>query len=75
MNDDITLLSFEDALRALEETVSRLETGDLSLEESLALFERGKLLSDRCNRLLDGAQLKVDMLTETGEIADISDAI
>lgn len=75
MNDEIASLTFEDALRALEETVALLEAGSLSLEESLALFERGKLLAERCNRLLDGAQLRVEMLTEGGEIVDVSDAV
>lgn len=75
MNDEISKLAFEDALRALEETVSLLEAGNLSLEESIALFERGRLLAERCNQLMDNAQLRVEMLMNDGEIVDVSDSI
>jgi exodeoxyribonuclease VII small subunit len=72
MNEDKVNLSFEEALRTLEETVVRLESGDLSLEESLELFERGQLLAAYCNDLLDKAELRVEILSADGEIADIS---
>jgi len=55
--------SFEELYRELEETVRRLEAGDLSLEESLALFERGTQLAEQCNALLDRAELRVRQLT------------
>jgi exodeoxyribonuclease VII small subunit len=58
----ITELSFEEAYAELEQTVSRLERGDLSLEESIALFERGQALASRCNVQLDTAELKVRQL-------------
>lgn len=54
--------SFEELYRELEETVRRLEAGDLSLEESLALFERGTQLAEQCNALLDRAELRVRQL-------------
>jgi len=57
-------LTFEQAFNELEETVARLEDGDLSLEASLALFERGQQLSARCARLLEQAELKVTQLTD-----------
>ncbi len=72
MNDEIDTLSFEEALGALEETVALLEAGDMTLEESLALFERGQRLSTHCNRLLEQADLRVEILTADGEIADIT---
>ncbi len=56
-------LSFEVALAELEDTVRRLEAGDLSLDDSLALFERGQQLSARCQELLQAAELKVQQLT------------
>ena len=59
-------------MQALEETVAALEAGSLSLDDSLALFERGQQLAERCNELLDGAQLRVEQLTADGEIVDIS---
>lgn len=58
--DDLT---FEQAFRELEATVAKLEDGDLSLEESLALFERGQQLSVYCAKLLEQAELKVTRLT------------
>jgi exodeoxyribonuclease VII small subunit len=64
-------LTFETALRELEETVARLESGDLTLDESLALFERGQQLADYCNRQLDQASLRVEQLTADGEIIEI----
>lgn len=53
---------FEDLYRELEETVRRLEAGDLSLAESLALFERSTRLAGQCNTLLDAAELRVRQL-------------
>jgi exodeoxyribonuclease VII small subunit len=64
-------MPFEDALAELEEIVSRLEEGDLALEASLALFERGQALAEYCNRQLDAAKFRVEQLTEHGEIVEI----
>lgn len=55
-------LSFEEAFRELEETVRKLEEGNLTLDESIALFERGTQLAARCGKLLDQAELKVRQL-------------
>jgi exodeoxyribonuclease VII small subunit len=55
--------SFEDLYRELEETIGVLESGDLPLADSLALFERGIHLAEQCNALLDGAELHVRQLT------------
>jgi len=61
-------LPFEEALRELEQIVSRLEHEKLSLEESLSLFERGQLLGDYCGRLLDEAELRViSLASQPGE--------
>jgi exodeoxyribonuclease VII small subunit len=54
--------SFEDLNRELEDTVRKLESGDLPLAEALALFERGTTLAEQCNTLLDGAELHVRQL-------------
>ncbi len=67
MTDDLTGLSFEEALVELEQTVAQLESGNLTLEASLLLFERGQLLAAHCGRLLDEAQLRVEQLTDDGE--------
>jgi exodeoxyribonuclease VII small subunit len=64
---EIADLSFEEAYTELEATVARLERGDLSLEESIALFERGQALAARCNVQLDTAELKVRQLLPDSE--------
>ncbi|MBW7958079.1 MAG: exodeoxyribonuclease VII small subunit [Candidatus Promineofilum sp.] len=65
-------LTFEEALQQLEETVAQLESGNLTLEASLSLFERGQWLAAYCGQLLDQAQLRVEQLTEDGEIVDLA---
>ena len=60
-----TDLTFEQAFAELEESVRTLERGDLPLEESLALYERGQELSAYCAKLLDVAELKVQQVEET----------
>lgn len=54
---------FEDALNALEEHVVKLESGDVPLDEALALFEAGIALAKDCNEQLDAAQERVLALT------------
>lgn len=53
-------LSYEAARDELVETVHRLEAGGTSLEESLALWERGESLAQRCQEWLDGARARLD---------------
>ncbi|MGB1249940.1 MAG: exodeoxyribonuclease VII small subunit [Candidatus Promineifilaceae bacterium] len=65
-------LSFETALHALETTVSQLEAGELTLEASLKLYERGQQLAAFCGKQLGEARLKVEQLSADGEIVTIS---
>jgi exodeoxyribonuclease VII small subunit len=60
---DIKELSYEQALAELETIVSSLEGNKLSLEETMALFERGKELTQHCVDLLDKAELRVKKLS------------
>jgi exodeoxyribonuclease VII small subunit len=60
---DFKTMSYEQAFSELEEIVSQLEADSSSLEDALALFERGQLLSNRCSDLLDQAELRVRQLT------------
>jgi len=55
-------LNYEQAFGELEALVERLESGELDLEESLALFERGQALAARCSELLEQAELKLRQL-------------
>lgn len=59
--------SFEKLFVELESIVSQLETGDLPLDESLALFQRGTVLAKKCSDLLDKAELRVKELEPQGE--------
>lgn len=68
---DFSSLSFEEALLALETTVSKLEDGDLTLEDALFQYEKGQKLASYCQTYLEKAALKVEYLTEDGEIADL----
>ncbi len=57
---DLDALSYEQARDELVDVVRRLEAGGTSLEESLALWERGEALATRCQRWLDGARQRLD---------------
>ena len=57
-------LSYEEARAELASVVERLEAGGTTLEESLALWERGELLADTCQRWLDGARARLDAARE-----------
>jgi exodeoxyribonuclease VII small subunit len=59
-------LPFEQAFQELDELVKQLESGELSLDESLALYERGQALAARCQSLLETAELKIQTLTAEG---------
>jgi len=61
---DIASLPFDKALAELQQVVTRLESGGLPLEESIALYERGVALHDHCASLLSGAELRVQRLVE-----------
>lgn len=60
-------LSYEQARAELASVVERLETGGTSLEESLALWERGERLADVCQRWLDGARERIDTARRSRE--------
>ena len=62
-HEDIQSMDFETAFNALQDNVTQLEKEDLSLEDSLLLFERGQALAKHCAALLEQAELKVRTLT------------
>ncbi|MXP09676.1 exodeoxyribonuclease VII small subunit [Pseudoblastomonas halimionae] len=59
---DISAMSFEDALRALEDVVRKLEGGEVPLDESITLYERGEKLRAHCQKRLDSAQARIDKI-------------
>lgn len=63
MSDDINAMSFEDAMKELEATVGKLETGEATLEESITLYERGAKLRAHCEQRLREAEERVEKIT------------
>lgn len=59
--------TFDASLRELEKIVEKLEEGDLSLEESLKLFENGVKLSRQCREKLDRAERRIEILLKDGD--------
>jgi exodeoxyribonuclease VII small subunit len=60
-------MSFEEAMRELEQVVGQLERGDVPLEESITLYERGAALKKRCEDRLRAAEEKVQAITADAE--------
>jgi exodeoxyribonuclease VII small subunit len=58
----IAAMPFEQAMKELESIVSRLEKGDISLEESIAAYEKGELLKKRCEELLKQAEARIEKI-------------
>ena len=65
-------LTFEEAMAELDELVSRMEDGELSLDESLKAFERGVMLTRKCQEALSQAELRVKTLTDADTLEDLS---
>jgi len=61
--DDISRLSFEEAIRALTEIVGKIESGQTSLDESLGQYEKGMALIRHCRTILQAAEKKIDRIT------------
>ena len=59
---DIAALSFEQALAELEQIVTRLESGQAPLEDSIRMYERGAALKAHCESRLDAARLRVEKI-------------
>ena len=57
MNEDV---NFENSMKRLDEIVQKLESGKLSLEESIALYKEGSVLAESCKNALDAAKLSVE---------------
>jgi exodeoxyribonuclease VII small subunit len=70
MSDSIK--DFESAIAELEKIVRQLEEGDLPLDTSLSLFERGVTLSKYCHDQLGAAERRIEQLTDRGELRDAS---
>ena len=60
-------IQFEEAFKRLDESVTKLESGDLSLEESMALFEEGITLTETCKIRLEAAEQKIQLLLKDSD--------
>lgn len=63
MTQDVADMNFEQALRALEDIVHKLESGEAPLDESIALYERGNALRTLCQQRLDAAKARIEAIT------------
>ena len=70
-NNDLEKLTFEKAMKELEELVDSLDKGDVSLDEAIAAYDRGSQLKDYCEKKLQEAKMKVDTI----QASDKTDAI
>jgi len=72
---DPTIKDFEAAIAELESIVKKLEDGDLPLETSLQLYERGVQLSRFCHSSLEEAERRIEVLNERGELKPAPSAL
>lgn len=63
LTPDITAMPFEAAMKELETIVDRLEKGQVALEESIAIYERGEFLKTHCDTLLKSAEARIEKIT------------
>lgn len=63
MTQEVAEMNFEQALRALEDIVHKLESGEAPLDESIALYERGNQLRSLCQQRLDAAKARIEAIT------------
>ncbi|MGI8856199.1 MAG: exodeoxyribonuclease VII small subunit [Thermomicrobiales bacterium] len=66
-------ISFEEAYERLEEVLSRLQMGNMTLDDSLAAYEEGMALAAHCQALLDAAELRVETLERVADVSDGDD--
>ncbi len=65
-------LSFEEALKELEEIVNSLERGDVSLEDAIEAYERGSMLKNQCEKRLKEAKMKVEKIQSSQNGKELS---
>ena len=70
-----TIKDFESAIAELDAIVKRMEEGDLTLEKSMELYERGLQLSKFCHSTLESAERRIELLNERGEVKPAAAAL
>ena len=74
-NNDLENLTFEKAMKELEELVDSLDKGDVSLDEAIAAYDRGSQLKDYCQKKLQEAKMKVDTIQSSDNIDTIPEKL
>ena len=74
-NNDLEKLTFEKAMKELEELVDSLDKGDISLDEAIAAYDRGSQLKDNCEKKLQEAKMKVDTIQASDKIDTIPEKL
>jgi len=68
--DDISKLSFEEEIKELTNIVSKIEQGEIPLQDSLAQYEKGMALIKRCREILQKAEKRIEKITEEKKTGD-----
>ena len=66
VNDSLEKMTFEEAMKELENLVDSLDKGDVSLDQAIAAYDRGSQLKDHCQKKLDEAKMKVETIQSSG---------
>ena len=74
-NHQLEKLTFEEAMKELEELVDSLDKGDVSLDEAIAAYDRGSQLKDYCQKKLQEAKMKVDTIQSSDNIDTIPEKL
>ena len=74
-NNGLEKLTFEEAMKELEELVDSLDKGDVSLDEAIAAYDRGSQLKDYCQKKLQEAKMKVDTIQSSDNIDTIPEKL
>lgn len=75
MTDDLSSLSFEDALNELEKIVHNLETGQQKLEEAIVSYERGAQLRRYCEKKLNEAEARVQIIVKKDDTSLVTETL
>ena len=67
VNDSLEKMTFEEAMKELENLVDSLDKGDVSLDEAIAAYDRGSQLKDHCQKKLNEAKMKVETIQLSGD--------
>ena len=74
-NRQVDKLTFEEAMKELEELVDSLDKGDVTLDEAIAAYDRGSQLKDYCEKKLQEAKMKVDTIQASDKIDTIPEKL